>query len=623
MCGFVSILGASRPGELARMAQAVARRGPDSCGAYDDGAFAAIHHRLAIVGPDPRGSQPMTIGGITVCFNGCIYNYPELRRHLERQGVALHSDTDTEILPHLYRRHGFGMFAMLDGMFAIVLWDAQSRLLIAARDPFGEKPLFICEQAGRIGLASTLTAFECGDWQLAPNLPALADLLGRMRIEAPATLYREVRQLPAGFYAMAHAGEALQLRRYHFLPEPKAPLDLAPSEILPEIERLLGESFRRRLLADRPLGLFLSGGIDSALIAALLAPQLAAPLHTYSVRFADAPADFDESGEAAEVAAALGCRHTTLPLRADALDTLEAIAEAFDQPVLNSSALPTFLICRAAKAEVDVALSGVGGDELFGGYPRYLGVHWHGRLLHLPGRRLLATLLPDHADSRNRSGRLRRFLHGLDQPTAIAYGNWIATAGVTDALFALPLPPPDAFGWPNALNVEGGLAGLMRRYGTVDGAMLYDQLTYLPDDLLAMGDRMSMAHALELRAPFLDVRLQQLMAILPSTMKVAGAPWREGLKLPLRTLARRHLPAAVAARPKRGFMAPVKLWLRGPLQPEVERLLAGKPLGGLLRRERLSEQWQLHLTGMDRSDLFWGVLLLDRWMTRRGWRFDG
>lgn len=629
MCGFVAIRGKTSPAELTAMAQAVARRGPDDRGDWFSESFSAVHHRLSIIGPDERGRQPMVIDDVVVLFNGCIYNYRELKKQLEADGVRFVSDSDTEVLPHLYRKFGMGMFSLLNGMFAIVLWDVREELLVAARDPFGEKPLFICEQQGRIGLASTLNAFEQGDWSLTPDIAAVGDLLRNMRLEAPQTLYAEVEQLPPGCYAVAGKGGSMQLRRYHWLAEPDQPLDLAPGEIESEVERLLNDAFAMRMVADRPVGIFLSGGVDSSLIAASLAWQFSRPLHTFSVRFTGGGADYDESPFAERVARHIGSRHQTLEVAADAHQVLDELAAAFDQPVLNSTALPTYLISRAAKPYVDVALSGVGGDELFGGYPRYLGMAWHDRLRKLPGRgmaRSLLSMLGDSRSSRNLRGRLRRLLEGLELDQAEAYRMWMQTtdASMSEMLAVEPaVAPVDRGGmrWESAAASLGGVAGLIERFGPVNGAMAWDILTYLPDDLLAVGDRMSMAHALELRAPFLDTRILSLMLTLPAERKVRGLPWQEQLKVMLRSIAARHLPHDVVYRPKQGFMAPVKQWLSGELAGEIEALAGGRPLGGLVRPEFVHAQWQAHRGGKDRSDILWGVLLMDRWMRQRQWRF--
>jgi len=624
MCGFVAILGQCHTGELARMATAVARRGPDDRGDYDDGAFSAVHYRLSIIGPDERGRQPMTVDDVTVVFNGCIYNYRKLRKQLEDDGVAFASDTDTEVLPHLYRRFGMEMFSLLHGMFSIVLWDAREKQLLAARDPFGEKPLFICEQDGRAGFASVLSAFEQGNWTLTPDVRAVHAVLCRMRITAPRTMYGEVRQLPAGACICARPGEALTPRRFSFLPEPDQSLDMTPAEMDAEAERLLDDSFLLRTVSDRPMGVFLSGGVDSSLIAESLARQLPGPLRTFSVRFSDATADYDESAYAATVAKHIGSDHAALDVRADAHEMLHDLADAFDQPVANSAALPMYLIAREAKAHVDVALSGVGGDELFGGYPRYLGMAWHERLRHMPGRSLMLAILQktgEGSGSRNLRGRLRRFVQGLDHAAADAYLDWTAVshADIADMFTIAADDAPSA--WQTAPSVYGGLPGLLERFGPVNGSMAWDILTYLPDDLLAVGDRMSMAHALELRAPFLDMRLANLALMLPARKKVAGPPWREGLKLLLKQIARKRLPAEIIDRPKQGFMAPVKHWLRGPLDKEVLRLAESDALGGLLHRDYVRVLRREHASGRDRSDALWGVLLLDEWMRQRQWSF--
>ncbi|HKI60085.1 MAG TPA: asparagine synthase (glutamine-hydrolyzing), partial [Mariprofundaceae bacterium] len=563
MCGFVAIRGKHSRHELERMAVAVAPRGPDDHGEWYSDTFSAIHHRLSIIGPDERGRQPFVVDGITVLFNGCIYNYHELRRQLEEDGITFVSDSDTEVLPHLYRKFGMGMFSLLNGMFAIVLWDSRDELLVAARDPFGEKPLFICEQSGRIGLASTLNAFEHGDWSLTPNIPAVADLLKRMRLEAPQTLYREIRQLPAGCYAVAGRDGMAEIRRYFFLPEADQPLDLADEEVELEVERLLDDAFALRTMSDRPLGVFLSGGVDSSLIAASLARNSEVPLHTFAVRFAGGGSDYDESGYAQRMAEHVGSDHQVLEVAADAHQALDDLAAAFDQPVMNTAALPTYLISQAAKPYVDVALSGVGGDELFGGYPRYLGMHWHARLRKMPGQGLahtLVSMLGDSRSSRNLRGRVRRFLQGLELSDAEAYRSWTETTESSpNDMLNIDAAYQDHL-WPSAAVSMGGLSGLIERFGPVNGVMAYDVLTYLPDDLLAVGDRMSMAHALELRAPFLDTRLLSLVLTLASDTKVDGWPWQERLKIMLKRIAAKRLPHDVVYRPKQGFMAPVKHW---------------------------------------------------------------
>jgi len=625
MCGFVAILGKQSEGELNRMAQAVAMRGPDDTGEYISETFSAKHHRLAIIGSGHQGHQPMCLDDIVIVFNGCIYNYQILRKQLEHDGIHFQSDSDTEILPHLYRRFGTAMFAMLNGMFSIVLWDKREQLCLIGRDAFGEKPLFVCEQDGRIGFCSLLSGFEKGNWSLTPDLQTVYALLTTMRVEAPNTMYQEISQLPAGCYAIARLGEPLAIRRYHFLPEPNQPLDISPNEIREEIKTRLDDAFRMRLISDKPLGIFLSGGVDSSLIAGILAQHVNQPLHTFSVRFSGGTEDYDESCFAQSVAKHIGAQHQILDVNAKADHVLNDLALAFDQPITNAAALPMYLISQAAKPYVDVALSGVGGDELFGGYPRYLGMAWHQKLRHFPAQNLALSCLKklgDSQNSRNIRGRLRRFLQSLNLTPDQAYQQWMRT---TDAdwshIFTIQRTMTNTRTWQSASDTYGGLAGLVQRYGAVNGAMAYDILTYLSDDLLAMGDRMSMAHGLELRAPFLDTRLLSLMTTLDPACKVKGMPWQEGLKLTLKSITADYVPHNVVYRPKQGFMAPIKHWLRNDLAKDIEHLCQSNALGGLVRREFIREQWQHHQHGKDRSDILWGLLLINRWMEQRGWQF--
>jgi len=625
MCGFVGVLGKVEASELRRMASVVAQRGPDAQGEYVSPQFSAIHHRLAIIGADERGIQPMQIDDVVVVFNGCIYNYKTLREKLEQDGVSFVSDTDTEVIPHLYRRFGMGLFNLLEGMFSIVLWDKREGLCVVARDTFGEKPLFVCEQHGRIGFASSQSAFEQGNWSLTLNLNSVHQILTRMRCEAPQTMYEEVAQLPAGCYAIARAGQPVQIRRYFFLPEPDQPLDLAPDEIQPEMKSMLVNAITKRTVSDKPLGVFLSGGVDSSLIAAVLKQDAGQDVHSFCVRFKDAPKDYDESRFASQVAQHLGTQHQVLEVNASAHQSLDDLAAAFDVPVTNSAALPMYLISQAAKPHVDVALSGVGGDELFGGYPRYLGLKWHQRLQHLPGRSLALKLLSGFGDShssRNLRGRLRRLLQGLSMSEAQAYQHWMSTtdSGWSD-IFKASQVGRAASPWKNTVDTAGGLAGLMESYGSVNGAMIYDVQTYLNDDLLAMGDRMSMAHGLELRAPFLDAGLFSFLATLDTDIKVKGFPWQGQLKVMLKSIACDYLPKHLVHRPKQGFMAPIKHWMRADFKDDIQAMIAGKPLGGLVRESFVQEQWARHQAGEDKSDILWGLLLMDRWMKQRGWQF--
>ena len=624
MCGFSAIFGQTNAVEIRRMATAVARRGPDGQGEYLSPEFSAVHHRLAIIGPDERGTQPMTMDDVTVVFNGCIYNYQELRQKLESDGVLFVSDSDTEVLPHLYRRFGFGMFAMLEGMFSIVLWDKREQLCVIARDIFGEKPLFVCQQNGRVGFASSQNAFEKGNWSLTPNLHSVHAILTRMRTEAPETMYEEISQLPAGCYAIVKAGQPVQLRRYFFLPEPDQPLDLLSHEIQPEVKRMLIKAVTQRTVSDKPLGVFLSGGVDSSLIAGMLKQDAGQDVHSFCVSFTDAPKDYNESHFAAEVAKHLSTQHQTLEVNAKAHQALDDLAAAFDVPVTNSAALPTYLISQAAKPYVDVALSGVGGDELFGGYPRYLGMAWQTRLQQAPGRKQLLKVLESMGDShssRNLRGRLRRLLQGLDLNHADAYRLWTSTTQTPlSDIFVAELPQKQDSLWKNASQLAGGHAGLMDTYGVVNGTMIYDVQTYLNDDLLAMGDRMSMAHALELRAPFLDAGLFSFLATLDTDWKVKGFPWQEKLKVMLRSIACDYLTEEMVFRPKQGFMAPIKHWLLADFADDIRAMIADKPLAGLVRQSFVEEQWQRHQAGEDKSDILWGLLLMNRWMQQHGWR---
>ena len=619
MCGFVAVLGETSRKELARALVPLAPRGPDGEGMHVEAGFGCAHRRLAVVGPDARGAQPFERDGVVVVFNGCIYNHPALRRDFEREGARFSSDTDTEILPLAWRRWGRDMPRHLEGMFAFVLWDRRAKTLFAATDAFGEKPLHLAREGGRWLFASLLTALEplLSSRRLSPA--ALAELVQTMRIRAPRTVLAGVARVPAGTALVVEDG-ALRAWRWFRAEEtkPRAFADMQEAE--QAAAAALDASVAARTLADRPLGVFLSGGVDSSLVADALV-RVAGRARTFSVRFADAPPGYDESAHAARVARALGAGHEILEVRADAAEALGRLAEALDQPVGNSTALPMLLLAAAARRHVVVAMHGVGGDELFGGYPRHLGLLWHLRLRRLPPVRALARLaarMPEAAAAASRRGRVQRFLATLALAPRDAYARWL---GALDAPPPLVVPAGEepAPPLPDPLAGAGGMEALVARFGPVHAAMLHDVLVYLPDDLLVVADRTTMHAGLELRAPFLHPELLAIALGCRPSWHVATRPGPWALKRLLKRLAKKRLPREVWARPKQGFMAPVPDWLRGALLPEARALVASPRLARFFDRRWIARLVAGHEAGADRADALWTLLVLDRWLEARGW----
>ncbi|RME85750.1 MAG: asparagine synthase (glutamine-hydrolyzing), partial [Zetaproteobacteria bacterium] len=479
-------------------------------------------------------------------------------------------------------------------------------------------------QGRRWLFASTLDALARAEGvRLTLRAEALEQLIRTMRIPAPATIYREAWALPAG--TMLVIDEESQAKAFRWADDfPKEVNSLMSfDEAVHEAMRALDASVRRRLIGDRPLGVFLSGGVDSSLIAES-AMRAAGHVRTFSVRFAGAEGGFDESAYAAEVARAIGAEHEVLDVRPQALEALEELAEALDQPLGNSTALPMLLLARTARAHTVVALHGVGGDELFAGYPRHFGFVWHAmlhRAIGWPVWGKLAARMADAADARNLRGRIRRWLAALSDPPARAYRRWLAAWDEADVpiveLEAQPSAPPVPL--PDPLAEGGGLEAWLERLDPLHAAMLYDVREYLAHDLLVLADRTTMHWGLELRAPFLCPRLYQLA--FAAHFRLHLSPWHpeRGLKRLLKAVAQRRLPKSVWARPKQGFMLPIRQWFAGELAGKVAGLAAPKAkLAGLVRLDFRRRVVGEHQSGRDRSDVLWTLLLLEAWLVRRG-----
>jgi asparagine synthase (glutamine-hydrolysing) len=622
VCGIAGKLNLDgRPVEralLRRMAGRLVHRGPDDEGIHAAGAVGLASRRLSIIDVD-TGRQPVSNEDETVhvVLNGEIYNFVELRRRLESAGHRFRTRTDTEVLVHLWEDHGVGLLDHLRGMFALALWDARRRELLLARDRLGEKPLFYALVPGRTLVFGSELKAVLADPEVQTTLDpaALDQYLSLLYVPAPRTIHREVRKLPAAHYLRA-AGGAVEVREYWDVPLPPAG---TPARVDPEALRdRLGEAVRLQLRSDVPLGAFLSGGVDSSTVVASMAAHLGPGVVTCSVGFAQAR--YSEVGFARQVAHAVRSDHRERSVAAPDPALIERLGWHLDEPFGDSSAVPTFAVSATARERVKVALSGDGGDELFGGYRRHAVERWEQRLRR-GGRPLamalggLARALPAGVRGRNALGRLAdpperacvaKFAHEsrADGARAALYGGELrALVAGTD-----PLEP-----FRRAYARAAGTDPLNR--------ILYvDLKTYLADDILVKVDRMSMAHGLEVRAPLLDHRLVELVAGWPGGAKVSAA----ATKPLLRALLAGAVPREAWDRPKHGFEAPVGEWLRAePLRGFAEDLLFS-PDGlsaRLLDRRALRGRWQAHLDGRadHRHDL-WMLLMLETWHRRHGRR---
>ena len=608
ICGIASPVGPPDPERLAAMSAKLVHRGPDSGGEHLDGPVGLAARRLSIIDL-AGGDQPITSedGSCTVVQNGEIYNFPELRRELERDGHTFRTRCDTEVHLHLYERHGPDFARRLRGMFAVAIWDARRRRLVLARDRYGIKPLYYRHVGGVLEFASEVRALPRGEI----DLDALEAFLAFNSIPAPYSIFREIRKLPAGHVLVWEEDGAVRIERYA-RPGPVPAEELRgddEAELIEELRARLRDSVRAHLLSDVPVGVLLSGGVDSAALAALAAQESSDPVHTFTIGFEER--SFDERGDARRVADRYGTIHHELLVQPDPTLLLPALAEVFDEPFADSSALPTYLVSQLAAEHVKVALSGEGGDELFGGYYTYA-----------------ADLLADRIGPLARLAR--PFVERLPTSTAKASFDYKAKRFVR----AAHLPPLERHhGWKEIFSVEARseLTGrtapfdpvdvYRHRYRETEGADGLARLQdidfgiYLVDDLLVKTDRASMAHSLEVRVPFLDPLVTNFAFALPTRHKVRGL----SKKVLLRKAVAPLLPREVVHGRKRGFSIPAAAWLRGELVPFARETLSAETLTrqGFFRPEIVSRLIGEHVAGIeDRSRQLWGLLSFTLWYER-------
>jgi asparagine synthase (glutamine-hydrolysing) len=595
------------------MSAKLVHRGPDDEGLFHRGPVALAARRLSIIDLD-HGHQPIANedGSVVVVQNGEIYNYRELKRELEGRGHRFATDCDTEVLVHLYEEHGDGFVERLRGMFAVALWDDRERRLLLARDRFGIKPLYYRHVDGGLSFASELKAMlEQPGFSRAIDPKAMASYLAFNSIPAPLTIFAEARKLPPGFLLSWRGGE-IGLRRYA-RPAP-VPSDRvregSADSLAAELREVLSDSIRAHLVADVPVGVLLSGGVDSGGITALAAAESPAPLKTFSIGFEES--GFDELSRARLVAERFGTDHHELILRPDAVELLPKLVESFDEPFGDSSALPTYLVSELAAGEVKVALSGEGGDELFGGYYTYVADLLAPRLGRLAT--LASPLVEALPSSDRRVGfdyKAKRFARAAGLPPLERHHAWkeIFSAERRHALLGGGDP-----GWdPVDLYRE--------RYGETAGAEPLARMQdvdlgiYLVDDLLVKTDRLSMAHSLELRVPFLDQRVAEFALALPTPLKVRGFAKKRLLRQALAPL----LPKEVVGGRKQGFSIPLAAWLRGPLEPFAREVLAPATLErqGCLDAAAVTPLLDRHCSGReDLSRQLWGLMAFTLWFDR-------
>jgi asparagine synthase (glutamine-hydrolysing) len=657
VCGLVGIL-TSRSGNLdtasatlRKMTQNLIHRGPDAEGIWAEGIMALGHRRLSVQDLSEAGAQPMMLqdSQYVIVFNGEIYNHLDLRRYIEEQGVVSswrgHSDTETLLTCIVH----WGLDETLrraSGMFALALWDRHKERLFLARDRMGEKPLYWGWAGKDLVFGSELKALRHhSGFPRAVCRDSFLQYLNYAYVPAPRSIHPGIYKLEPGCIVQvdgpldsscpreplrpgARHG-SVSIRRYWSLNDVleignKSQI-ASEADAVEEVKHVMSQAVARQMNSDVPLGAFLSGGIDSSLIVALMTKQSNHPVHTYTIGFENA--SFDESPYAATVAQHLGTEHTEMTVTdRDARDVIPLLSDLYDEPFADSSQIPTFLVCRAAREHVTVALSGDGGDELFGGYNRYiLGPSLWRKLEKFPkpirrglGIFLSSTPMPTWRALDQRGVSKKKLNHVGDKVQKIARA--LRDADNIDDLYLSLISSGTGSSWSSvSSNTKSAiLSDTLPEYLATDPAarmMAQDMRSYLPDDILCKVDRAAMAVSLETRAPFLDPEVINLAARLPISMKIRGS---QG-KWILRQILYEHVPRKLIERPKMGFSIPLGEWLRGPLKSWAENLLSPQALeiDDLIDPKPVRLAWKQHLSGRgDWTRMLWVILVFQAWRVR-------
>jgi asparagine synthase (glutamine-hydrolysing) len=603
------------------MTDALHHRGPDDSGFYLSSGVGLGHRRLSIIDLSPLGRQPLFNEDGTVCvtFNGEIYNFPELVDELKALGHTFRSRSDTEVIVHAWEEWKEDCVQHFQGMFAFAVWDEPKRTMFLARDRFGEKPLYYTVlDNGQFLFGSELKALLTHPEVRRDLDPyAVADYFSYGYVPDPRTIYRNIAKLPPGY--------SLTLRRGSPLPAPQQYWDVAfkdggsadEDEVCEELAERVRKAVAMRMMADVPLGAFLSGGVDSSAVVAMMSSSSRTPVNTCSISFADR--EYDESKYAEQVAQRYHTDHFSRVAAADDFALLDRLASSYDEPFADSSALPTYLVCSLARERVTVALSGDGGDEIFGGYRRY---YWHAKehqmrallpaAMRQPVFGLLSALYPK-MDWAPRPLRAKATLQNLARDVSEAYFNTVCAVPeqVRGRLFSSG-GQREIQGYHPIDILRGHMAGAQSE-DCLSQVQYADLKTYLPGDILTKVDRASMARSLEVRVPLLDHDLVQWLATLPSSLKLRG---REG-KYIFKKALEPYLPREILYRPKMGFAVPLKNWFRGPLRDRVRQVVAKGDLvdTGMFDVAYLRTLVEQHQSGAsDHSSALWSLMMFDSFL---------
>jgi asparagine synthase (glutamine-hydrolysing) len=627
MCGITGYWNyrSGRPADeatLRAMAATLQHRGPDDEGYFVQNAVGLGVRRLIVTDP-AGGHQPMPNedGTVQVVFNGAIYNHTELRRQLEDMGHRFRSRCDTEAIVHGWEAWGPHCVDYFNGMFAFAVWDGRQRQLFLARDRLGIKPLYVWQGNEGVVFGSELKAVMRAPWvPCAWDEEAIDDFLTYEYVPAPRTIVAGVKKLVQGSSLLFEESQQATVapRRYWMLSGPPSMFSVSDAESA--VRDGLSHSVRRRLMADVPLGAFLSGGIDSSIIVGLMADEAGAGVHTFSMGFEDR--SYNELPFARLVAKRFGTNHREEQVTPDILELATPLARAYDEPFGDVSAFPTYLISALARRHVTVALSGDGGDELFAGYDHYRADRWARRVSWVTERwgwgavdALLSGVAP-RPQKKGAVNRVQRFVEGIRRPKDLEHARWLVFWDLVERR-AMYTPAAhervaqrDCFAFYRGLLAEGAEQG----FTGLDRQLYADVRGYLADDILAKVDRASMAVSLEVRVPFLDHEMVELSMRIPSALKLHGSDTKWILRRAFASL----LPPEVKRRGKEGFSIPMKQWLGGALEPLMRDLLSRQRLDarGLFRAEEVERLMAEHVAGRrNHAHRLWCLMALELSLT--------
>jgi asparagine synthase (glutamine-hydrolysing) len=623
MCGITGFINADgkavERSVLERMNRAIVHRGPDEDGFYVNENVGLAMRRLSIIDL-AGGQQPIHNSDRTkwLIFNGEIYNYQSLREDLLKRGHQLYTKSDTEAVLHLYEEFGVECLQHLRGMFAFAIWDDVEKTLFLARDRVGKKPLLYSHQTnGDLIFGSEFTAvLEHPSVTREVDMQAIDSYLSYLCVPAPQTAFKSIRKLEPGHWLKWKDGR-IEMQRY-WLPKFGPKLKISEEEAIEETTRLVRESTRLRMIAEVPLGAFLSGGVDSSTVVALMAQESSTPVKTFSIGFEEQ--DFSELKYARKVAEHVGAEYHEFIVRPNALEVLPTLVEHYGEPYGDSSAIPTYYVSKETRQHVTVALNGDGGDESFAGYERYMAMELAEIYRRIPSWLRSAfiegpvSLLPTSELKKTRVRDVQRFFASANEERNERYFRWMSTFK--------PAVKPDLYTSDFSAQLTQETSTFLDRWfnaangsGILDATLLTDQMTYLPNDLLVKVDIASMANSLEARSPFLDHEVIEFAAKLPEHLKMRGMRPKSLLK----KVAARLVPREVIYRRKMGFGVPVGRWLRGEMSDFLRDVLLSQSslTRGIVKPEKLRQYVDEHIQGtFDHSFQVWTLLMMELWFQR-------